>query len=211
MAKPRKIKPETQGKKAAREKAKAAEKDAAKAAALQAAAKAKKFKAKAEAFKKNKELGAYLIVFCLHYHACSVKEISSVLESYDMDAKKQGIERCIEQNKLFTYKQTLPDDISERSVFTLDETPDLTVEKIHAKKVKIKMTHPLLPAIYSAALVIVTCPEDPQILIEASKQKIVFEVFCPPESYDMETLVQHFTRCMQRAIGFKFPASALPH
>lgn len=206
-----KVKPETKGEKAAREKAKAAEKEAAKAAALQAAANAKKSKEEAEAFKKNKELGAYLIVFCLHYHACSVKEISSVLESYDMDAKEQGIERCIEQNKLLTHKQVLPDDVSERSVFTLDETPELTVKKIHGKKFQIEMTHPLLPAVYSAALVIVTGPEDRRILIEASKQKIVFEIFCPPESYAMEALVQHFTRCMQRAIGFKFPASALSH
>lgn len=197
--------------KAARQRVKAAEKEAAKAAALQAVADAKKSKEEAEAFKMSKELGAYVIVFCLHYHACSLKDISSVLESYNMEGTERDIERCIEENKLLTHKQVLPDDASERSVFTLDETPDLTVEKIHSKKFRIKMTHPLLPAVYSAALVNVTVPQDRRIIIAATKQKIVFDVFCPPESYAMEGLVPHFTRCMQRAIGLEFPASALPH
>ena len=210
MARPKKIIPETQAEKDARVAAEAAQKEAAKAAALQAAADAEKSKAEAEAFKRKKELGAYLIVFFLRYHACSVKEISSVLESYDMDSHERDIARCIVDNKLLTHTQAIPDDAAERSVFTLDTTPNLTLAKIHANKFQIKMTHPLLPAVYSSALVIVSGPDDRRILIDASKQRIVFEVLFPEEPYAMDKLVPHFTRCMQRAIGFQFPANALP-
>ena len=195
--------------KAAAEEAKvAAEK--AKAALEQAKAEAKAAAEKAAAdaviLANQKELCAYLMVFCLHYHACSIESIFSVLQKYGLKGTEQDIARWIAENKLLTYKEVLPDDEGEQSVFQLDETPRFEINWLHAKHIRLKMPHPQLPPIQSAAQVLTRAPENRWIVTTAAKKVILFDIQCLADDhkYPLEPLMPHFTRCMSRAIGFEF-------
>lgn len=202
MPRPRKKIADPEETEAAVEKAKAE----AKVAAEEAKATAEKAKVNAEILKKGKELCAYLVTFCLHYHGCNVKSIFAVFQSYGLEASEKKIARCIQDNELLTYKDVLPADDGTQSMFSLQQAPEFTVEQIPPKRVRIKMTHSELPAIQSAALVVTRCPEGREITIEAAKKQIVFNVFCPKAPYPLEPLRPHITRCMGRALGIEvFP------
>lgn len=156
--------------------------------------------------KDQKTLCAYLIIFCLHYHKCSVASIFSALQSYDIEVSAEDIASCIEDNKLLTYTDTLPDDEGEPSVFQIDQTPELIIFKHHTKKFRVKMTHPELPDVRSRTEVLSLSPgpENRRIVTVASKNLVMFDAFCPDCPYPLAPLVPHFTRCMQRAIGLEF-------
>lgn len=180
----------------------------AKAAAELAAAKVQEEKDDAEELRKRKELCTYLIIFFLHFHACSVRSIFSVLQSHGLESTESDISRCIEDNRLLTHEDVLPDDNEEPSIYRLDETPEFNSEKIHDQRFKITMTHPRLPAVRSAALVLTQGPDGWRIVTEASKTQIVFTIFCARPYYPYRPLNPHYRRCMERAIGFIFPPEA---
>lgn len=202
MPRPGKKKADPKETEAAVEKAKAE----AKLAAEEAKATAEKAKANAEILKKGKELCAYLVTFCLHYHGCNAKSIFAVFQAYGLEGSESYIARCIQDNELLTYKDVLPADDGTQSMFSLDQTPEFTIEQVHPRNFRIKMIHPELPAIQSAALVLTHCPEGRTITTMASKKQIVFNVFCRDASYPLEPLMPHFTRCMERALGIEFTA-----
>lgn len=167
---------------------------------------AEKAAAHAATLKEQKTLCAYLVIFCLHYHKCSVASIFSALRSYDIEVTEKDIAGCIEDNKLLTYTDVLPDDEGEQSVFQIDQTPELIIFKHHTKKFRVKMTHPELPDVQSRTEVLSLSPgpENRRIVTVASKNLVMFDVFCPDCPYPLAQLVPHFTRCMQRAIGVEF-------
>ncbi|MCJ1427113.1 hypothetical protein MMC29_005016 [Sticta canariensis] len=180
----------------------------AKAAAELAAAKVQEEKDDAEELKNRKELCAYLIIFFLHFHGCSVRSIFSVFQSYGLESTESDISRCIEDNRLLTHEDVLPDDNAEPSIYRLDETPEFNSEKIHDQQFKITLTHPRLPAVRSAGLVLTQGLNDWRIVTEASKIQIVFTIFCARNYYPYGPLNPHYRRCMERAIGFIFPPEA---
>lgn len=157
------------------------------------------------AFQKQKALCGYLIIFCLRYHACSVKSISSVLKAYGIAI---NVTRCIRKNKLHTLHQVLPCDEGNQSVFQMDETAGLIIERLHSKHIKLKMTHPELPAVWSAGLVLTHGPEGRYITTIATKGQIIFNIFSNADSSPLTPLFLHYVRCMQRAIGAKIAPSA---
>lgn len=194
------------------EEQKAAYKEAEAATATkkaEAKAIAEKAAARATILKAQKTLCAYLIIFCLHYHECSVASIFSALQSYDLEVTKNDIAWCIKDNKLLTHADALPDDEGEQSVFKIDQTPELIIFKHHTKNFRVKMTHPWLPDVQSRTevLSLSSGPESRRIVTVASKKQVMFDIFCRDCPYPLAQLVPHFTRCMQRAIGLKFPIS----
>lgn len=180
----------------------------AKAAAKRAAAKVQEEKRTAEELKNRKELCAYLIIFVLHFHSCSVRSILAVLQSYGLESTESDISHCIEDNRLLTHQDVLPEDNQEPSKYCLDETPEFSSEKIHDRLFKITLTHPRLPAVRSPALVLTHGPDGWRIVTQASKAQIVFTIFCARPYYPFGSLKPHYLRCMERAIGFKFPPEA---
>ena len=183
--------------------------------AERAATYAEEVKADAEAMKHHRELWAFLVTFFLHFHGCSVQSIFSVLQSFGIDGTEEDVTRCIEENKLLTHKYAWPqndkgkwrpllEDDQERSVFKFDQMPELHVECVKSYLITMKITHPLLPAVRSAALVLTSDPENRRIAIEASKKQIVFTIirFQPwAVVYPSVRLCLHYRRCMVRAVG----------
>ena len=201
-----KMKAAAEKKKAALEKAKAALEKA----KAEAKAEAEKKAAKAAVSAKQRELCIFLIIFCLHYHACSVNDIQSVLQAYDLKRTRQEVADCIEENRLLTYKDVLPADEGERSVFRVNQTPEFSIERIHLKQMRLKMTHPELPPVWSAARVFTHGPKKRPIVTLASKKLVMFDIFnLGHDAYPLEPLVPHFTRCMRRAFGSDFPPREL--
>lgn len=198
-------KPDPEEVKAAMEKANAA----AKAAAEEAAADAKKAAALAERLKQQKAFCTFLIIFCLHYHACSVESIAYVLRSYELEGTRDDIVRCIRDNQLLTYKNVLPGDERELPVFSMNQTPEFTIERIHSKQFKLKMIHDQIPAIQSPALILSHGAKGSRIATEVFRNHIVFSIFSVDESYPWKPLVQHYTRCMRRAIGLEYQSSGI--
>lgn len=197
----------------AAERAKVEAEKAAAEAVAEAKAAAEKAAADAEILKKRKALCGYLIIFCLHYHGCSVRNILYVLQCYDIASTERRIADCIKDNKLLTLHEVLPDDEGEQSVFKIDETASLSAEGHDSKHYKLKMTHPELPTIQSAGQVLTQTPEGHRITVIAARKLIIFNIMSLENPYSLKPLFPHFMRCMQRAVGVEFPPSvflALP-
>lgn len=158
--------------------------------------------------KRQKELCGYLIIFCLRHHGCSVKSILAVLKSYGIASTEKSVSRCIKKNRLLTLRKVLPHDEGERSVFKIDETPGLTMERLDSKQIKLTMTHPELPAISSAGLVLAHTPEGRHITTTAFKNHIVFNIISVADPSSLTLFFMHSIRCLQRALGSKFPQTA---
>lgn len=183
--------------------------------AERAATYAEEAKADAEALKHHRELWAYLVTFFLRFHDCSVQSIFSVLQSFGIDGTEEDFTRCIEENELLTHKYAWPqndkakwlpllDGDEERSVFKFNQMPELHVECVNLHQMRVTMTHPLLPAVRSAALVFTKDPEYRRIAIEASRKQVVFTImgFNSWEvAYPLVRLHLHYRRCMVRAVG----------
>ncbi|MCJ1425815.1 hypothetical protein MMC29_003715 [Sticta canariensis] len=167
------------------------------------AANAEEAKADAELLKKQKEFWSYIVIFFLHLHCCSVRDIFSVLQSYDIESTEGDIARCIEENKLLTHNEVLPHDNRERSVFKFNELPESLVECINTNLFRFTMTHPMLPVVRSAALVYIKDPEGRRIVIKASRRQIVFSIIRNQTSLRLVPLYLHYRRCMGRAVGIE--------
>lgn len=179
-----------------------------KAAAEHAAAKVQEEKDDAEELKRRKGFCTYLIIFFLHFHACSVRSIFLVLQSYDLESTESDISSCIEDNRLFTHKDVLPDDNGEQSIYSVNETPEFCSEKIHSKQFRLTVTHPHLPAVWSAGLVLTQAPDGWRIVTQASRTQLVFTIFCARPYYPFGPLNPHYRRCMERAVGLIFAPEA---
>lgn len=196
--------------------------------AERAATYAEEAKADTEILKHHREIWAYLVTFFLRFHDCSVQSIFSVLQSFGIDGTEEDVTRRIEENELLTYKyawpqndeaewRPLPDTDKERSVFRFDQIPELHVECVKLHLMRMTMTHPLLPAVRSAALVLTKDPENRRIAIEASKKQIVFTIirFNPwIVAYPTLRLYLHYRRCMVRAVGIpisRYPVDAFSY
>lgn len=158
--------------------------------------------------KRQKQLCGFLIIFCLRHHGCSAKRILTVLRSYAIESTEKSVTRCIKRNKLITLHKVLPHDEGERSAFKIDETVGLTMERLHSKHIKLTMTHPELPAIFSAGLVLTHAPEGRHITTTAFKNHIVFDIFSLADPSSLTVFFMHTIRCLQRALGSKFPQAA---
>lgn len=201
------------------------------ALAERAAAHAEETEAEAEVLRKHKEFWSYLVIFFLHFHGCSVRSILSVFQSFDIEGTERDIARCIEENKLLTYKDVLPDDHHERSVFQFDTVPEFFAHRVHDEPdrygstqmretpefdnththpslFRLTIKHPQLPAVRSAAAaarVRTRDRENRRVVLEASRKQIVITIIGFRQFYALEPLYSHYRRCILRAVGIEIP------
>ena len=139
--------------------------------------------------RKQKELWSYLVIFSLHFHDCSVRSILSVFQSFGIEGTERDITSCIAENQLLTYKDVLPDDSQQRSVFQFDQVPEFFAERrsepdqygrtqvteipnlmivlIRPSLFRLTINHPQLPAVGSVARVHTQDRDSRRIVVEA--------------------------------------------
>lgn len=110
------------------------------AVAGQAVINAEEAKVDARLLIKQKEVWAYLIIFFLQFHGCSVRSNVSALQSYDINGITEGdMARCNEENELLTHKDVLPDENRKQSKFKFNEIPKSIVECMNRNLFKLTM------------------------------------------------------------------------
>lgn len=184
----------------------------AKIAAELAAEKAHWEKIKMAVSKRKRSVCGFLITFWLRYHNFSVESIFRVFQAYGIEGGRYDIEKCIEDNRLLSYKYPVPHDEDDPTPFRIEQSPAIEVRTRHSKHIVITMTHPEIPALFSPCLVLSDGPHGMKICTKVFHKRIEINIMIVRGEYPypMKRLGRAWKRCIQRALMIEVPRRESP-